>query len=133
MALEHPTVLLVDQDGDSLDRILVAIEPIFDAYSLRSPGSLLRYVQRLEPDLVVLSDRLSFRRKETPAFLAALRAEFRGPILILTDHVSEKDRALWKERGATDCVLHPTRVADRLVSLTRKILDVTAPAYSRTP
>lgn len=133
MVQDYPSVLFVDQDAEALEQILVTIEPILYSFSLRSPASLPEYVKKCEPDVVVLSDRVRFRKKEAPAFLAALRETYRGPILVLTECASEQERAKWKERGATECVLHPTRVRHRLDQLTRKILDLASPDYSGTP
>lgn len=133
MLQDHPSVLFVDQERDDLDRILVEIEPIFYSLSLRSPAALCEYATKWHPNVIVLSDRIAFRKKKAPAFLAALREVYQGPILILTECLSEKETALWRERGATDCVLHPTRVRDRLEALTQRILDLTAPTYSNVP
>jgi len=133
MVQEFPTVLFVDQDEPALDGILTRIEPIFYSMSLRSPEALPDYVKKWEPDVIVLSDRIDYRKKETSAFLAELRETYRGPILILTECASEQERARWRERGATDCLLHPTRVVDRLDDLARKILEVTSPDFSKTP
>ena len=133
MVQDHPSVLFVEQDREDLDRILLEIEPILYSISLRSPGAICEYAIKWRPDVIVLSDRVTFRKKRAPAFLAALREVYSGPILILTDCLSENEVALWKERGATDCILHPTRFRDRLDHMTQRILDVTAPDYSKTP
>jgi len=133
MTREFPVVFFVDQDAPALNYLLAQIEPIFLSHSLRNVGQIRRYVDQMEPDILVLSDRLEYRKKDIRAILADLRAEYTLPILMLVDSVTEQDRARWREWGATDCILHPTRLTDRIDAVTRKILDVVHPRYSSDP
>ncbi len=126
-----PTVLFVDEDVDALNRIFLHVEPVFLALSLRSAGPLHRYVERFQPDVVVLSDRLRFRRKDARALVDELRKRYDGRILVLSERPDGRERELWRRLGADDCLLHPTRLRDRLESLTRGILGLAADAGAR--
>lgn len=121
-----PTVLFVDEDESALHRILLQIEPIYSVFSLRSPSQIFRYIDRVHPEVIVVSDRLEYRKRSLRELLPKLRERFRGKIIILTEQTSERDRALWKERGADECLLHPTREQSRLDELSRRINDLAA-------
>lgn len=126
-----PTVLFVDEDETALHRILLKIEPLYSVFSLRSTSQLFRYLQRIEPEVVILSDKLEVRKSDLRSFLPTLRERFNGIILVLTDDASDGGRALWKERGADDCFLHPTRERSRIDLLSRRILDFAAEVRQR--
>ena len=130
-----PTVLFVDEDNDSLSRILLDLEPIFPTLSLRFPGALLDYVERLRPEVVAVSDQIRYRKKDARAYVAALRERFKdkAKIIVLAESCSEPERAAWRERGADDLALHPTRVRPRMDILSQKILDLALPGYSHSP
>jgi hypothetical protein len=121
-----PTVLFVDEDETALHRILVKIEPLYSVFSLRSTSQLFRYIQRIEPEVLVLSDKLEFRKRELRFFIPLLRQRFHGKIVVLTDNATDGARAFWKEVGADDCCLHPTRERSRIDSLSRRIIDLAA-------
>ena len=121
-----PSVLFVDQDPEALSWILQKVEPFFTAYSLHSTGPLIRYLETIKPDVIVLSDRLEYRKRDVSALLTTLRESFQGRIILLTECAGQTKQALWKERGADDCVLHPTRVRDRLDHLSKRIVELAA-------
>lgn len=121
-----PTVLFVDEDESALHRILLQIEPIYSVFSLRSPAQIFRYIERVRPEVIVLSDRLEYRKQDVRALLTQLRERFDGKIVILSERATEQDRILWKERGADECLLHPTREHSRLDDLSRRINELAA-------
>jgi DNA-binding response OmpR family regulator len=126
-----PSVLFVDEDEDALHRLLLRIEPLYSVFSLRTPSQIFRYIDRIRPEVVVLSDRLEYRKRDIRALLPVLRERFAGKIVILSEGSSEGDRALWTELGADGCFLHPTRERSRIDLLSRRIIDLAAEVHLR--
>ncbi len=125
-----PTLLFVDQDPQALTPLLMEIEPIYPTFSLRAVGELEAYTVGLRPGVVLLSDRLSWRRKNTVGLLAQLRTYYKGPIFVMVDDATDAVRAHWREAGANDAVAHPGRVRDRMRLMEKEILAVAAPSYA---
>ena len=124
MQNKAPIVLFADEDAQALDQILLRIEPTFTTVSLRTVAPLMGYVRRLHPDVVVLSDRLRYRRQDSRRILSRLCEEYRGAIILLTDCLAESERLHWMERGAHDCLLHPTRTTERILRLADRIFEL---------
>lgn len=131
MTVPLPTVLFVDEDESALHRILLQIEPIYSVFSLRSASQIFRYLERVRPEVVVLSDRLEYRKGDIRSLLPILRERFAGKIIVLSEESSDRDRALWTELGADDCFVHPTRERSRIDGLSRRIIELAAEVHLR--
>lgn len=126
-----PTVLFVDEDESALHRLLLRIEPLYSVFSLRTPGQIFRYIERIRPEVIVLSDQLEYRKRDVRALLPLLRERFTGKIIVLSEEGSGRDRAVWTELGADDCFIHPTRERSRIDILSRRIIDLAAEVHLR--
>jgi len=126
MSLPIPKVLFVDEDPEAIHEILLKIEPLLLAYSLRRADALDRYIEEVRPHIVVLSDRVKNRRRDARLILSKLREYFRGKVLILTECITQAEEARWKERGADACLLHPTRSRPRLRQLSSRLTELFA-------
>ena len=126
VASDYPTVLFVDDDPDALNSILVDIEPRITSYSLRTAGSMSEYIKKIRPEIVVVSDRLTHEEKGAFELVSELRTQYRGRIVVLTECIDLEERERWQETGVDACVLHPTRLKDRLRDLSQTILNLTA-------
>lgn len=127
-----PSVLFVDEDENALHRLLLKIEPLYSVFSLRSPSQIFRYIDRVRPEVIVLSDRLEYRKRDVRALLPILRERFGGKIIILSEAASDRDRANWSELGADDCYVHPTRERTRIDTLSRRIIELAAEVHLRS-
>lgn len=123
-----PTVLFVDEDPVNLNPIFLHVEPVLHGLTCHDAAVMRRHVEKFQPDVIVISDRMRDADRPAREIVADLRSTFRGGIIVLTDSIDARDRAIWQELGASACVLHPGRLMDRILELQRAIQEATAHA-----
>jgi DNA-binding response OmpR family regulator len=121
-----PTVLVVEDDPDIGKLILLLLSRAGIEAALRTDGPAgLAAVGQLRPDLVILDVGLPIM--DGWQVLAAIRADGgdgpRLPVLVLSAHAQESDRARALALGADGFVLKPFRNA-ALVAQLRALLPV---------
>jgi DNA-binding response OmpR family regulator len=117
-----PRVLVVEDDPDIGKLILLLLRRAGLTAELRTDGSAgLAAVQELRPDLLVLDVGLPVL--DGWEVLSRVRASEgpRLPVLLLSAHAEETDRARGQRMGADDFVLKPFR-NDELMSRLRTLL-----------
>ena len=115
-------VLVVEDDPDIGRLILLLLRRAGLHGTLRSDGdSGLRALAELHPDLLVLD--IGLPGIDGWQVLEQIRAgatdAARLPVLLLSAHALEADRARGRELGADDFVLKPFRNADLMTRLSR--------------
>jgi DNA-binding response OmpR family regulator len=124
-----PRVLVVEDDPDIGKLILLLLRRAGLSAELRTDGSAgLAAVRELRPDLLVLDVGLPVL--DGWEVLSRVRASEgpRLPVLLLSAHAQETDRARGRRMGADDFVLKPFR-NDELMSRLRTLLpNGTAPS-----
>jgi chemotaxis response regulator CheB len=118
-----PILVAADDDWEALGRMLEFMAD-YEVISVKNWPKLKDAVERFEPDLVLLADTLRSPRMTAENMVARLFTEFRSRIVILSDSISHDQTAWWRERGAVDCLLHPTKVRGRMLTLLGKVRDL---------
>ncbi len=124
MPTHPPRVLVVDEDRNALQLMFMRIEPVFTAVSLGSAQPLGRYLKEIQPDVVVLSDRLKWGHQKAAELVPRIRKECDARVLVLTECIPDGEAARWREWGASGTLLHPTRVETRLARFTEAVMDL---------
>ena len=126
MSKQYPVVLFIEDNDEAYNSIGLHIEPVFSSMRVAKARFAKRYLTDPRPDVVVISDNVSDQFRDAGEILQGIRSEYAGPILILTECISPLERTAWLERGATETILHPTRLKPRLKEMTREILGIAA-------
>lgn len=118
-----PILVAADDDWEALGR-MVELMADYEVISARTWPKLRSAVERFQPDLVLMADTLRYPRMTAQKMVARLFSELRARIVVLSEFVSPDHVARWRERGAVDCLLHPTKVRGRMVALLERMFDL---------
>jgi two-component system, OmpR family, response regulator len=128
-----PRVLVVEDDPDIGKLILLLLSRAGLSAELRTDGSAgLAAVEELRPDLLVLDLGLPVLDGwEVLSRVRALEGP-RLPVLLLSAHAREVDRARGRELGADEFVLKPFRNEELMARLRTLLPDSTGPDAARS-
>jgi hypothetical protein len=116
-------VLALDDDWESLGRLFDLLYE-FDVVCLRTWPQLLRAMDRLAADFVLLADTVLHRRMTARMMVAELYRERGAKVVVLSEFARPEEVTAWREWGAIDCLPHPTKPHARALSLRRRLLGV---------
>jgi DNA-binding response OmpR family regulator len=115
MSLGDPTILIIDDDDVTAAELDTGLTGAgYVVWRAVSGHEALLTLASRQPDLILVS--LMLPDTDGLILCSILKSHVSAPIIILTAHESEVDRALALESGAFDCL---TRPVDRDELLTR--------------
>lgn len=115
-----PILVIADDDRKALCD-LVEMLPDYHVVTAHNWSKVREYTETFEPDVVLMADTLQDPEDSFPTMVERLFRVFHARVIVLSDFLSPDAPAKWRERGAVDCVLHPTRSLMRLAHLKRRI------------
>ena len=130
--VKDPIVLIADPDFEALNRLGENLNDRFYILHAQDGFQILRFFERFSPDVVVVDETIKYGKRGLEELLPELAGRRRARVIILLENGSEqKPRRWWIERGAVDCLPHPTKNFVRLSRLDRRILEVASQKAER--
>jgi hypothetical protein len=115
-------LVAADDDWEALGR-MVDLMGDYEVVSIHSWPKLEDAVAKFEPELVLMADTLHYPRVSAKRMVECLFRDYDSRIIVLSEFVSPEIAAKWRERGAVDCVLHPTKVRGRMMALLKGVFN----------
>jgi DNA-binding response OmpR family regulator len=125
-----PILVAADDDWEALGRMVLMLQDC-DTIPVSTWPKLKDAVERFQPDLVLLADTIRYPRSSAERIVERLYSEQKASVLLLSEFVTPEATATWRERGAADCMLHPTKHLMRMSRLKERIYELTVLAPAR--
>lgn len=129
-----PVFLLADDDRSAADAITGKLYPeCYYIVQVTNPRHVRSYAKRLAPRAIFLAEPLEYAKGGAEALLRRLTADLQIPVIILSELWSPQVAEVWKSKGATHCLPHPTRHDQRLDLLRSAMQELALDTVPRIP
>lgn len=116
----YPVYIVADEDHDACDRMIGMCPADYFYIPVRTGHDALRYYKDFQEGTgvagVLLADSVRCAGAGAEKALARL-VEERARVVVLSELPNDATVARWKERGAVNCIAHPTRTSRRMSAL----------------
>ena len=119
-----PIFILADDDREATQRFLERANEEWFYVAVPNPRQVVCYAKRFATTAVFLSEPISYPKGGAAKLLQELLDEVESPVIVLTEEWGPGVTAKWKRMGASDCLLHPTRVVRKMESVRAKMQEL---------
>ena len=116
--------VIVDDDAEATNRMIRLLTAEWYYIPVSQPRLAFRYAKQFATAGIFLADQLTISGGNSMQLLCQLVEEVRKPVVILAEPWSPNEIQRWKDRGAYDCIPHPTRTGIRIKSLKEKMREL---------
>jgi hypothetical protein len=116
-----PIFIIADDDREACQRLIDGLHDEWCYIPVMKPRLVAQYASQFATTAIFLAAPIDYPRGGAAALLQRLIDEVKRPVVVLLESWDPVESNRWKSMGATDCIPHPTRTAQRLETVRSKM------------